>query len=200
MRPALFLDRDGTVIQEVHYIRDPRHVSLLPGAAGAIARMRHAGHACVLVSNQAAVGRGIATLDDVAAVQAEVERQLQAAGAAIDGWYFCPEAPTTADRMLIDHPDRKPAPGMLLRAARELELDLSRSWMIGDMVSDLLAGRHAGCAGSILVRTGHGTSSEPLAAAHANHVASDLAAAVDWLLARPVFDDTSTMERKGAHS
>lgn len=197
MKPALFLDRDGTVIREVHYIRDPRHVELLPGAAEAIARSRRAGLACVLVSNQAAVGRGLATLDDVAAVQAEVERQLRMAGGDIDGWYFCPVAPTTTDRTAIDHPDRKPAPGMLLRAARELALDLSRSWIVGDMISDLLAGQRAGCAGSILVRTGHGLRSEPEAAAHASHVANDLATAVEWLLARATFEDTTVMD-KGA--
>lgn len=197
MRPALFLDRDGTVIREVHYIRDPRDVALLPGAAGAIARVRRAGHACVLVSNQAAVGRGIVTMDDVVAVQAEVERQLRVAGTAIDGWYFCPEAPTTADRTAIDHPDRKPAPGMLLRAARELDLDLARSWMVGDMVSDMLAGHNAGCAGSILVLTGHGKISESEAGAFANHVASDLAAAVDWLFG-PCAPGDSRMSNKGS--
>jgi histidinol-phosphate phosphatase family protein len=185
MRPALFLDRDGTVIREVHYIREPARVELLGGAPQAIARMQRAGYACVLVSNQAGVGRGIVTMDEVQAVQAEVERQLAALGVTLDGWYFCPVAPTSADRTVIDHPDRKPAPGMLLRAARELDLDLAHSWMVGDMASDLLAGRNAGCAGSILVRTGHGTRSEPEAAALATHVADDLAAAVDWLFSTP---------------
>lgn len=182
MKPALFLDRDGTVIREVHYIADPAKVELLPGAADAIARMQRAGHACVLVSNQAGVGRGLISPQACDDVQAEVERQLRQAGVTLDGWYFCPAAPTTQDRTAIDHPDRKPAPGMLLRAARDLGLDISRSWMVGDMISDILAGRNAGCAGSFLVRTGHGKRSEPEAGPCADQVFDDLAAVVRWLL------------------
>lgn len=184
MRPAVFLDRDGTLIEQVHHIRDPRDVRLINGAAEALRRLCGAGFACVLVSNQSAVGRGIATLDDVAAVQAETERQLGAAGAAIDGWYFCPVAPAEhveADRFAIDHPDRKPGPGMLLRAARELSLDLARSWMVGDLPSDVLAGRNAGVAGTVLVRTGHGAGAD---ASAADHVAANLLAAADWILSR----------------
>lgn len=181
MRPAVFLDRDGTVIREVHYLADPDHVELLPGAASAIRSLREAGYLCVVVSNQSAVGRGMLTLETLELVHAEFCRRLTCEGAAIDGWYFCPEAPRTTDRTQVDHPDRKPAPGMLLRAAAELGIDLAASWMVGDMVSDLLAGRNAGCRGSILVRTGHG-SRDPDAAAYADHVAADLRGAADWIL------------------
>jgi D-glycero-D-manno-heptose 1,7-bisphosphate phosphatase len=181
MKPAVFLDRDGTVIRQVHYLSNPADVELIPGAARALRDLRAAGFACVVVSNQSAVGRGMLTLEGVARVQEEFERQLAAEDAAIDGWYFCPAAPSTTDRTTVEHPDRKPAPGMLLRASRDLCLDVASSWMVGDMISDLLAGRNAGCRGSILVRTGYGAEATD-AAAIADHVADDLLAAAIWIL------------------
>lgn len=185
MRPAIFLDRDGTVIEERHYLCDPAGVVLLPTVAEAIGLLRGRGFACVVVSNQSGIGRGMFTVEAFGRVQAEVDRQLAAAGAALDGCYFCPEAPRGEDRTAVEHPDRKPGPGMLLRAARELGLDLGRSWMVGDMLSDLLAGRNAGCRGSILVRTGYGSRLEPPAGA-ADHVAADLMGAAAWILGRDV--------------
>jgi len=87
-----------------------------------------------------------------------MHRQLAGHGVSLDGVFFCPTAPTTADRTIIEHHDRKPGPGMLQKAARQLSLDLSCSWIIGDMHSDMLAGRNAGLRGTILVRTGQGHS------------------------------------------
>ena len=171
MRPAVFLDRDGTIIEETQYISSPQQVRLLPGAAAAIRALRKAGFACVVISNQSSVGRGMIQAADVLAVQEEVERQLAAAGAALDGFYWCPLAPVRSDREVVEHPDRKPGPGLLLRAAEELGLDLARSWMVGDLISDLLAGRNAGVRGVILVRTGHGGRVD------ASHPAVDMVAA-----------------------
>jgi D-glycero-D-manno-heptose 1,7-bisphosphate phosphatase len=153
-RPAVFLDRDGTLIADVPYVGDPAQVRLLPGSADAVRRLRQAGFTCVVVSNQSAVGRGMITLDQMHAVQEEMVRQLTAAGAALDGNYWCIYAPQTTEKTVIEHVDRKPGPGMLLRAARDLNLDLANSWIIGDQVSDMLAGRNAGCRGGILVRSG----------------------------------------------
>jgi D-glycero-D-manno-heptose 1,7-bisphosphate phosphatase len=153
-RPAVFLDRDGTIIEHVHYIADPAHVRLLPGAVEAIHRLRSAGYALVVITNQSAIGRGIITVDQYEAVDAETRRQLIAEGVTLDGVYHCPVAPDGDDPTVVTHADRKPGPGMLLRAASELGLDVSRSWMIGDMISDVLAGRNAGCRGSFLVQTG----------------------------------------------
>lgn len=171
MRPAVFMDRDGTIIEEAHYIASPEQVRLLPGAAAGIRALREAGFACVVISNQSAVGRGMIQEADVLAVQAEVERQLAAeGGAALDGFYWCPVKPLGTDREVIEHPDRKPGPGLLLRAAEDLGLDLARSWMVGDLISDLLAGRNAGVRGSILVRTGYGARVDP------SHPAVDLVA------------------------
>lgn len=187
MKPAVFLDRDGTIIEQVHYIRDPQDVRLIHRAAEALRLLRDAGLPLVVVSNQSAVGRGVATLEDVDAVQREMVRQLAQEGATIDGWYFCPVAPPAerpnSQRDIVDHPDRKPGPGMLLRAARELSLDVGASWMVGDMLSDLLAGRNAGVRETVLVRTGHAASvGDPGAAA--DHVADDLYDAAQWILSR----------------
>lgn len=184
MRPAVFLDRDGTLIREVHYIGSPEQVEVLPGVPEALRMFADAGYARIVVTNQSAVGRGLITLDAMHAVQREVERRLRAAGAGIDAFYFCAAAPSAADRTTIEHPERKPAPGMLLRAAREHGLDVGASWMVGDMLSDLLAGRHAGCAGSVLVRTGHGGRAEPPTLAAADFVADDLLHAARHILGR----------------
>jgi D-glycero-D-manno-heptose 1,7-bisphosphate phosphatase len=154
-RPAVFLDRDGTVIEERDYLSRPEQVRLLPGAAAALRDLKQAGFACVLITNQSGLGRGLFREADLSAVHAELTRQLTDEGAALDGIYYCSYAPTTADKTVIEHVDRKPGPGLLHRAARELNIDLENSWMVGDSISDALAGRHAGCRGSILVRTGH---------------------------------------------
>lgn len=155
-RPAIFLDRDGTIIEAVHYLADPAKVRLLPGAAGAIKRLREAGYACVVVTNQSAIGRGLLTVEGLHEVHAEFCRQLAEAGAGIDGFYFCPTVPSSDDRTALDDPNRKPGPGMLLQAASDLGLDLALSWMVGDMVSDILAGHNAGCRGAIFVACGQG--------------------------------------------
>jgi D-glycero-D-manno-heptose 1,7-bisphosphate phosphatase len=165
MRPAVFLDRDGTIIEAVHYLSDPAQVRLIDGAAEAIRALRGAGYACVVVTNQSAIGRGLLSVERLFEIHQEMRRQLAERGAELDGLYFCPVVPTSEDRVTIDHPDRKPGPGMVLKAAAELGLDLPRSWMIGDMMSDVLTGRNAGCRGSILVGAGHGGADDDSAAA-----------------------------------
>jgi D-glycero-D-manno-heptose 1,7-bisphosphate phosphatase len=173
MRPAVFLDRDGTVIEHVHHLCDPAGVRLIPRAAEAIGAMQEMGYACVIVTNQSAIGRGLLTIEGLEAIHAVMRAQLREKGVKLDGVYYCPVAPGCEDRRVIEHADRKPGPGMLLRAAKEMGLDVSSSWMIGDMLSDLLAGRNAGCCGTILVRTGMGKSVEANDAA-IDHVAADL--------------------------
>lgn len=191
-RPAVFLDRDGTIIEAVHYLSDPAAVRLLPGAAAAIRRLRDAGYACVVVTNQSAIGRGLLTVEGYHAVHAELERQLAAAGAALDAAYFCPTVPASDDRAAIDDPDRKPGPGMLLRAAAEHGLDLARSWMVGDMVSDVLAGLNAGCRGVLFVTCGQGHVAD---VQHRDDVTivANLAEAADYILLQddPRPDDTA---------
>lgn len=180
MRPAVFLDRDGTMIEQVHHLHRVEDVRVYPFTAEALRLLKEAGFATVVVTNQSVVGRGLLTLDGLAAIHEEMLRQLGNAE-LIDGIYFSTSVPSVADRTVVDDPDRKPAPGLLLRAAAELDLELKESWMVGDMVSDLLAGKNAGCRGSILVKTGYGE--ETLAKGHsADFVVDTLLQAVDVVL------------------
>ncbi len=181
MKPAVFLDRDGTLIEQVHHLTDPGSVRLVSGGADAVKRLRAAGYACVVVTNQSVIGRGMLTVEGLDRVHAVMARQLADQGTVLDGVYFCPAAPVGGDPTVVEDPDRKPGPGMLLRAAQELELDLSRSWMIGDMISDILAGQNAGCMGSILVLTGYGQKIDRSHEA-VTGVADDLVGAAELVL------------------
>ncbi len=183
-RPAAFLDRDGTIIEHVHYLSDPAMVRLLPGAAEALRQLRRAGFARVLITNQSAVGRGMFTVERLEEIHAELERQLAASGATLDAIYYCTAAPAGDDRSIVESPDRKPGPGMLLRAADDLGIDLTASWMVGDLISDVLAGLNAGCR-SILVRSGKDPAAEVETLAGRCPVADDFAAAARLILDDP---------------
>lgn len=161
MRTALFLDRDGTLIVDVGYPRDPAQVALLPDAAATLAALP-ADLALVIVTNQSGLARGLITASEAVAVQAEVERQLAVHGVRFAGVYVCPHSPEAGCRC------RKPEPGMLLDAARDLELDLARSLMLGDKAADVEAGRAAGCGAAL--RFGPGAGSDGVS---------------DWAAARP---------------
>jgi len=151
---AVFLDRDGTIIRLNGYLTSPEQVCLLPDAAASIRKLRERGFQCVLVTNQSAVGRGLISADQLEEIHQELQRQLAVEGAKMDAIYSCHEVPIADDETVVEHPDRKPGPGMLLRAAQDLKLNLAASWMIGDRLSDVLAGVNAGCR-SIRVRTGY---------------------------------------------
>lgn len=184
-RPAVFLDRDDTLIADVPYLSDPAGVRILPGAAKALTALRRAGFTLVLATNQSAVGRGMISEARLQQIHDELERRLAVDGTGLDAIYHCPHAPRSTDRTAIEHPDRKPAPGMLLRAAEDLHLNLAASWMIGDLISDVLAGLNAGCR-SILVGS-KATLDElpPPIEAGRVYTAADLAAAADLILAHP---------------
>ncbi|MBT4932245.1 MAG: HAD-IIIA family hydrolase [Rhodospirillaceae bacterium] len=157
-RPALFLDRDGCVVAEAHYLHKAEDVDLIAGAADVIARANTLEIAVVFVTNQAGVGYGYFGWQDFFQVQNEILGRLTAGGAKVDGVYACPfheKAKPPYDHP--DHPSRKPNPGMLMAAAAEMNLDLGRSWIIGDRAGDLEAGLNAGIAGGVHVATGHGT-------------------------------------------
>lgn len=156
-RPALFLDRDGVLAIETHYLHKAEDARLDAGAAGVVALANRLGLPVVLVTNQAGIGRGYFGWDDFMAVQEKLLGDLAVDGAHIDGIFACPhhaEGKPPYDRP--DHPARKPNPGMLLMAADALTLDLARSWIVGDRESDLAAGKNAGLAGGLQVLTGHG--------------------------------------------
>ena len=187
-QPAVFIDRDGTLTEEVGYVNHPRRLHLLPRSAEAIRRLNRAGLKAVMVTNQSGVARGYFSEEVLQAVNEALVSQLKAEGAYLDGLYVCVHHPTEGKppyRAVCDC--RKPEPGLLRRAATDLGLDLSRSWVVGDKSIDIIAGRRAG-ARPILVLTGYGLGeweyrrsfwpSEP------DHVAEDLLDAVDWILAR----------------
>lgn len=176
MSGAAFLDRDGTIMELVHHLADPADVALIPGASEAIARLNRAGIPVVIVTNQSVIGRGKLTEAGLAEIHAVMAKQLAAHGAHIDAIYHCPLAPTIKDPRVIEDPDRKPGPGMLQRAARDHNLTLARSVMVGDTISDMEAGRNACVAATVLVRTGYGDRIEMPDPA-IDHVAADMAQA-----------------------
>ncbi len=156
-RAALFLDRDGVVVEEVHYLHRPADVSLIDGAAGVIAEANRRAIPVVMVTNQAGIAHGHYGWAEFIQVQEKILDDLAAEGAFVNGVFACPHhdggrAPYDVE----NHPWRKPNPGMLLAAAESLPLDLGQSWIIGDRAGDLEAGKNAALAGGLHVLTGHG--------------------------------------------
>lgn len=182
---AVFLDRDGTINQEVGYIRDVANLNLIPGSGQAIAQLNALGIPVVVVTNQSGPARDYYPESHVFALHDRLRSVLAEEGATVDAIFHCPHLP---NGVVPEYTQvcacRKPAPGMLQKAAREHHLDLSRSYMVGDKGVDVGAGKAAG-ARTVLLRTGYGP--EELAALtpeqQPDHVADDLAAAVAWILA-----------------
>ncbi len=180
MRWAVFLDRDGTINEEVEYLHEPDELRLLPGTAQAVRLLNQAAIPVILVTNQAGVGRGYYSEAAMHALHSELAVRLAARGAHLDAIYHCPH-----------HPDencdcRKPKPGMLLQAAAEHGIDLRRSFVIGDKMSDLEAGKRAG-SHTVLVLTGYGRAERRAFQGRdfqPDHVGEDLLAVVRWILAR----------------
>lgn len=157
IRKACFLDRDGVIIEEENYLSDPAKVRLCAGAVEALKALRAAGFLLIVVSNQAGIARGYYSMKELAAVQARVAELLEAEGARIDAWRNCPHHPKgKVPEHSFDCDCRKPKPGMLLSAAKELDVDLGASFIIGDKLSDVEAGLNAGCVAAALVLSGHG--------------------------------------------
>ena len=156
-RPAVFVDRDGTLIEEGSYLSDPDGVVLVPRAAEAIKALREAGFAVVIVTNQSGIAQGLYSEKDYRAVAGRLDELLGEAGARADRTLYCPHHPDFGDAC----PCRKPNTGMHLAAAAELGLDLKNSYYVGDKVSDVLPAAELGGEG-ILVRTGYGRDEEPL--------------------------------------
>ena len=180
MAAAVFLDRDGTLIEERDFLRRPEQVAIFPGAVAALKRLSAAGYKLFIVSNQSGVGRGYFTVADVEAVNRHLLDELAREGVRFEKIYFAPEAPEQPSR------GRKPSPQFLFDARDEFGLDLAASFMIGDKLSDLECGWNAGVKKSLLVRTGYGVET-----AHASGdklrkavVVDDLAAAVEWILGK----------------
>ncbi len=182
LRPAVFLDRDGTIAEEVGYLNHASRFRMFPFVAAAIRRLNEAGLPVVVVSNQSGVGRGYFPESLVHSVNETMKRELTAAGARIDAIYYCPH--TSAD-----HCDcRKPKTGLLERAAREHSLELGRSFVVGDRYGDIELARNVRARG-ILVRTGYGEGElawdSAKWSAQPDFVAEDLLKAADWILRQP---------------
>jgi D,D-heptose 1,7-bisphosphate phosphatase len=194
MRMAVFLDRDGTINEEAAYLNRLEKLRLIPGAAEAIRRINESGLMAVVVTNQSGVARGLFDEAFVKKTNAYLQDILRAEGASIDAFYFCPHHPTEGRGIYLQTCRcRKPAPGMLLRAAEELRIDLRRSYLIGDALTDIEAGNSVGVKG-ILVRPGCGEESVAALAADPEsgvgaisrplYIAADLREAVAWIMDR----------------
>jgi D-glycero-D-manno-heptose 1,7-bisphosphate phosphatase len=174
LRPAVFLDRDGTIIEDMGYLRRPDDVRLLPGAAHAINRLNRAGLAAVVVTNQSGIARGLLSTNDYQAGEQRLDQLLAREDARLDGHYFCPHLPELTGPCDC----RKPGPLLYRRAAEELELDLGRSWWVGDRLRDVLAAEQFGGRG-ILVRSAE-PESDPSVSRFSH--AETLASAVNMIL------------------
>ncbi len=177
LRPAVFLDRDGTIIEERSYLADPGGVKLLPGTLKALQALGAVGIPYVIVTNQSGVGRGLYTEEEYHAVAARLQRILEDAGVPPEGTWYCPHHPDSTGPCEC----RKPGTGMYRAASQALGLDLERSWYVGDKLSDVLPALELGGAG-ILVRTGYGEASQADVPAGTT-VVDDLGSAVRWILA-----------------
>ena len=167
---AVFVDRDGTIMENIDYCSDPKQVRIFPGVPEALQRLKSNGFKVIIITNQSGIGRGFFTIEQYRAVEAEMLHQL--GDGLIDASYFCPDVPGQPSSC------RKPAPGMILQATREHRIDLSRSFFIGDKEIDAECGRNAGVR-TIRVETGiqHDT-----AGSIADWIASDFVAAAKIIL------------------
>lgn len=182
MKPAVFLDRDGTLIDEKKYLADPELVTLVSGVGEALRDLAEAGFTLIIVTNQSGIGRGYYTEADMHRVNNRVIEIFAKHGVAFEKIYFAPEAPEDPSR------GRKPSPQFLFDARDELGVNLARSFMVGDKLIDLQCGWNAGVKQSLLVRTGYGAEWEPKLGEDAERavVVDDVAAAARWILESPV--------------
>jgi D-glycero-D-manno-heptose 1,7-bisphosphate phosphatase len=178
LRPALLLDRDGTLIAETGHRAGVAGLRLLPGVATALLQARRAGFLLILVTNQSGIARGLLSEADAAAVHAALQQRLARRGVALDGIYLCPHHPQAGEPPYrVDCSCRKPRPGLLLRAADEHGIDLGRSFMLGDQARDVQAGRAAGCRTVLLARRRSAAAS-----CAPDHVDSTLSGGIAWIL------------------
>jgi D-glycero-D-manno-heptose 1,7-bisphosphate phosphatase len=185
VKPAVFLDRDGTLLEEAGYVDRLERLVFFPFSIDAVRLLNRGGFAVVIVTNQSGVGRGLYKEEFVHQAHDLISRRTAEGGARIDGYYFCPHHPSAEiEEYRRECECRKPAPGMFRQAAADLGLDLPRSFVVGDKGTDIQAARAAGATG-LLVRTGYGRDTEKSAdAAHAAAVVDDVIAAVAWILGR----------------
>ena len=185
-RRAVFIDRDGTLIEEAGYLNSLDRLELFPYSVDAVRQLNRADFAVVVITNQAGIARGIVTEAFVAAAHDYISERLAAGGGRVDGYYHCPHHPHgIVEALRVSCDCRKPQSGLLRRAAADLDIDLRQSYAVGDRWHDLEAGRAVGTA-TVLVRTGYGASDEraPREGVVADAVVDNLAAAAAWILSR----------------
>jgi D-glycero-D-manno-heptose 1,7-bisphosphate phosphatase len=183
MKKACFLDRDGVLIVEAHYLSKPSQVEIIPGVPEALKKLKDAGYLIIVVTNQAGIARGYFPEDNVAMVHAEIDRQLKKAGTSIDAYYYCPHhLEGSIPELSINCECRKPKPGMFFQAAKDHDINLSESFMVGDKFSDIEAAKNAGCKQAVMVRTGHGKTQLEKQSPGNTPVFDNLPAAINALL------------------
>jgi D,D-heptose 1,7-bisphosphate phosphatase len=170
MTPAIFLDRDGTIIADKVYLNDPKLVEYLPNAIVGLKKFVAMGFKLIVITNQSGIARGLVTETNLIKIHERITADLAREGLRIDGYYHSPHA---ADS---NHPTRKPNPGMIEQAIREHDIDRSRSWMIGDRMGDVGAGFNAQLKTILLT-----TSQEPIATPRPDHICADLNMAADFI-------------------
>ncbi|HBF39611.1 MAG TPA: D,D-heptose 1,7-bisphosphate phosphatase [Firmicutes bacterium] len=180
MHKAVFLDRDGTVIEECNYLKDPEQVKLFPGAAQAVKLLKEKGFLTVIVTNQSGIARGYFDIHTLQQVHAKMNLLLAVDGVAVDSIYYCPHYPGGIIAPFnIDCDCRKPQIGLALQAQKEFDIDLNHSYMIGDKEVDVDFGKNFGAKAAILVATGYGKNNPHT---NADYRAKDLLDAATWIL------------------
>jgi len=179
---AIFLDKDGTLVVDVPYNVDPRRIVLAPGVVTGLKRLSDAGFKLVVISNQSGVAHGYFGEEALRGVLLKLTELLGEHAVRLDGFYYCPHHPQGEVEHYAQACEcRKPMPGMIQRAARELQIDVGRSWMIGDILHDVEAGHRAGCR-SVLIDNGNETRWVMNDVRQPEHRAADMEAAAQWIL------------------
>ncbi len=185
MKRAVFLDRDGTINYDVGYLNHPDQLEFIPGAVEAIRMLREAGFSIVVITNQAGIAKGLIPEEQLPKINAAFSRMLDEVDAACDGLYYCPHHPEGKVEDYARACDcRKPAPGMLLQAAEDLDIDLVRSYVVGDKSSDVQLGHNVG-ATAVMVLTGHGRDEQkqyPADYTPPHYTCNTLYEAAQWIL------------------
>jgi D-glycero-D-manno-heptose 1,7-bisphosphate phosphatase len=196
-RPAVFLDKDGTLLFDVPYNADPARMALMPLAAHGCKLLADAGFALVVTSNQDGVARGLFQPEKLAVVEARLRQLLAAEGVALDAVYFCPHHPDgVVPEYAVECACRKPAPGLLLRAAAARGYDLASSWAVGDILHDVEAGRRAGCR-TVLVDVGNETEWDLTPRRMPHYIADDMAEAARYIVRASLGDGTGREVARG---
>jgi D-glycero-D-manno-heptose 1,7-bisphosphate phosphatase len=199
MKQAVFLDRDGTINRDIGYLNHPDQLELIPGAAEAIRLLNNASFLAVVITNQAGVAKGLIPEEQLPAIQEAFFSLLQKEGAEIDGYYFCPHYPEgSVEKYACPCECRKPAPGLLVKASEDMNIDLKSSYVVGDKVSDVQLAHNVE-ATAVLVLTGYGRDElnrYPKEYAPPHYTCNDLYEAVQWILKHN--DDNLTTESRRA--